>query len=101
MIDLSPADRDQIIHILKDHLQHYSVYIFGSRVSGHSEPLSDVDLLISGDLSAPADQIEALKDAFSAFDLPVSVDIVDINAVSDEFRKTLGRAKKELFVEIP
>lgn len=48
-----------------------------------------LDLALVSETPVDRDRIERLKDAFSESDLPIIVDVVDINTVSDDFRKLI------------
>ncbi|MBU1245249.1 nucleotidyltransferase domain-containing protein [Myxococcota bacterium] len=86
MIDLAPHHLELVRRILGVHLPGIEVRAFGSRVRGTARPFSDLDLAVVGDGPLPMDQLEALRDAFSASDLPILVDVLDEHAVSPAFR---------------
>ncbi len=89
MIDLSPEELQTVRRIAAAHLPGATVIAFGSRVRGTARPHSDLDLAVMGVASLPVSLLEALKDAFSASDLPFSVDVVDYQTVSDAFRRAI------------
>ena len=64
---------------------------FGSRVRGNARKYSDLDLAIVGKKRLDWRELEALRDAFAESDLPMQVDVLDWNAVSDEFRAVIAR----------
>ncbi len=76
--------------ILKQHFPGLEVRAFGSRVQGKAKLYSDLDLVLIGGKTLDWRKIEMLKNAFSESDLPMSVDIVDWNALSDDFRKIVS-----------
>lgn len=47
------------------------------------------------------DQLEALRDAFSASDLPILVDVLDEHAVSPAFRARIDACFEVIQVAIP
>jgi len=89
MIDLEPRHLELVRQILAAHLPGVEVRAFGSRVRGTARRFSDLDLAVCSDGPLPADRLEALRDAFSASDLPILVDVLDWHAVSPAFRAVI------------
>lgn len=89
MIDLEEKYLQEVLRILETHVPDCEVRAFGSRVTGTAEKFSDLDLALISSENLDWRKIERLKGAFSASDLPISVDVVDWNATSEEFRKRL------------
>lgn len=87
MIDIEEQYLDEIRRILAEHVPDCEVRAFGSRIEGTSREFSDLDLVLVGSEKLDWRKIESLKDAFSASDIPIIVDVVDFNAISDRFRK--------------
>jgi predicted nucleotidyltransferase len=65
----------------------YSFYVFGSRVKGNPQPLSDLDLCYMNTI--PPEIINQLAEDFEESDLPYKVDLVNWHAISDEFKNTI------------
>ena len=86
MIDLGEHDLAEVQRILSEHVPACEVRAFGSRIESKAKRFSDLDLALVGDEKLEWRKIELLKDAFAASDLPMSVDLVDWHAISDEFR---------------
>ena len=89
MIDLDSEYLEQVRAILGAHLPECEVRVFGSRVTGHARKYSDLDLALIGAQEIDWRKMEALKDAFSASDLPVVVDLVDWHAIDESFRQLI------------
>lgn len=92
MIDIDSLQLELIKRILFETIPEYSVWAFGSRVNGRPQKFSDLDLaLIPGEKDEKIDwrMIEKLKDAFSESDLPIMIDVIDYNSVSENFRKII------------
>ena len=89
MLDLSATDIGTIQSILHDQVPECEVWAFGSRVTGRSRKFSDLDLAIRGPAHVDWRRLEALRDALSESDLPIQVDVVDWNAVSEGFRQII------------
>lgn len=76
--------------ILADHIPDRKVLAFGSRVSGaHLKPHSDIDLCILGDAPVADPVMRALREAFSASQIPVRVDILNWSEVSPILRDNI------------
>lgn len=87
VLDLNESDLGLVRSILKQHIPNESVYVFGSRATGRTRYLSDLDLLL--DRVEPLDRrtmIELLE-AFDESDLPIEVDVVDLSTVTATFRE--------------
>jgi uncharacterized protein len=91
MIDLDPKYLDEINRILQMHIPEAEVWIFGSRVDGTAKKYSDVDLVLLNKNKIDIHRIEVLKDAFSESDLPMQVDVLDWNSISEKFQKVIER----------
>lgn len=83
MIDLTAAQLDEVRAILARIVPGCEVRVFGSRVSGQAGAYSDLDLAVVG---PPSDALQALRDAFSASNLPILVDVHDWSSLSNSFR---------------
>lgn len=91
MIDLAEKDLAEVRRILSEQVPDCEVRVFGSRIEGAAGRFSDLDLVLVCDKRVDWRRIGALKDAFAASDLPITVDILDWHAISDEFRAIIER----------
>ncbi|MDT8287928.1 MAG: nucleotidyltransferase domain-containing protein [Elusimicrobiales bacterium] len=91
MIKVTPAQLRIIKTILAAHVPGVEARAFGSRVDGSPKAYSDLDLALIGPSRLDSALIEALKEAFAESDLPFRVDVLDLNAVSEEFSKIVLR----------
>jgi predicted nucleotidyltransferase len=91
MIDIQEQDLAEIQRILNEHIPGCEVRVFGSRIEGKAKKYSDLDLAVIGEGKLEWRKVESLKDAFAASNLPITVDIVDWYAVSDEFRAIIEK----------
>ncbi|WP_027358970.1 nucleotidyltransferase family protein [Desulforegula conservatrix] len=89
MIDIDNLQFDLIKRILSETIPEYSVWAFGSRVNGRPQKFSDLDLALVSNGKIDWRIVERLKDAFSESDLPIMIDVVDFNSVSENFRKLI------------
>lgn len=88
-LDLSAEHLTLVKEILRSHVPECRVFVFGSRVMGKAKKTSDIDLALSTDHAIDPMEKAELLDAFDASMLPMKVDIVDLCAVSPEFRKII------------
>mgnify|MGYP001572429614 FL=1 len=89
MIKATPAQLRIITDILSAHVPGVEARAFGSRVDGNPKDYSDLDLALVGAAKLDAAVMGALKEAFEESDLPFRVDILDLNAISEEFCKVI------------
>jgi len=87
VLDLNESDLKLVRSILRKYVPNESVYVFGSRATGRTRYLSDLDLLL--DRAEPLDRatMRELLEAFDESDLPIEVDVVDLSTVSNTFRE--------------
>lgn len=91
MIDIEPKHLELIKRILAEHVPDCEVRAFGSRVTGTAGSYSDLDIAVIGAEKMDWRKIEALKDAFAESDLPIIVDVIDGNAISESFREVVEK----------
>ncbi len=91
MIDLEPKYLDMVKRILHEYMPDCEVGAFGSRVNGRTCRYSDLDLVLKGKEKIDWRLIEKLKNAFSASDLPIIVDVLDWQTASASFRKVIQK----------
>ena len=90
MIDLSADQLRQVREIVQRHVHGGEVFAFGSRVSGRAKKFSDLDLMIKATGILPWRTLAELRESFEASDLPITVDVVDWNTCSEQFRSHVG-----------
>jgi len=70
---------------------HTTLWVFGSRVKGKSKKFSDLDIAIDcGERVSTAVMANIAFDLEES-DLPYKVDVVDLNAVSETFKKIIAK----------
>jgi predicted nucleotidyltransferase len=92
MIDIEEKDLAEIQRILSEQAPDCEVRAFGSRIEGNAEKYSDLDLVLIGSKKLNWREIESLKDAFAASDLPIIVDVIDWHTLSDEFKAVIEKS---------
>lgn len=85
MIDLDLEDLHEVKRILEFYAPGCKALVFGSRVKGTAKKNSD--LAIIGDGPIPDGVLYKLKAGFSISDIPILVDVTDLNRVFESFRK--------------
>ncbi len=90
MIDLAPEQLASVVRLLGAQVPDCEVRAFGSRVSGRAKPYSDLDLALLGQGRLPLERIAALREAFAESELPIRVDLVDWQALSENFRAIIA-----------
>ena len=90
-LGLSEADLRIVRKILDTHVPDRPVYVFGSRATGKARRRSDIDLAIGGTEPLSLYQRGILNMDFEESDLPVFVDVLDLNAIESDFRRRITR----------
>ncbi|MDK9718515.1 MAG: nucleotidyltransferase domain-containing protein [Trichlorobacter sp.] len=88
-LGLTPHDQAELSKILHTSLAGYTVWAFGSRVSGSPKTYSDLDLVIVTEQPLSLEQMATLHEAFEESDLAIRVDLVDWATASDSFRRII------------
>lgn len=91
MLDLEQRHLATVQDILARHVPHARVWAFGSRVTGHAKPFSDLDLAVEAAGELGLGVLGALREDFSESYLPMMVDVLDLNGISAEFRQVVER----------
>ncbi len=86
MIKVSREHLETIERILAEFASGCEVRAFGSRINDTAKDHSDLDLAVVASDKMKRRTKMLLKEAFEESDLPFRVDVVDYNAISDEFR---------------
>lgn len=87
MIDLNPKHLKTIQYILAEHIPDYEVRAFGSRVKWTAKDFSDLDLVVVGSKPLNLRQRGQLTEAFEESNLPIRVDVLDWQSISEVFRQ--------------
>lgn len=74
-----------ITDILKNYIQDYSFYYYGSRVKGNFGKTSDLDILIKGKKEIPLTDLVHLKEQIDESKLPYIVNFTDYNNIDESF----------------
>lgn len=86
------------LHIVQCLLRAYlpadsKVWAFGSRVNGTAKPSSDLDLAIDANERLPLGPMGSSDDSFTVAPFAYKVDLVDLHAITPEFRALIDAQK--------
>jgi predicted nucleotidyltransferase len=91
MIQMRPNELAQVRQILRELAPTCEARVFGSRFKGTATVRSDLDLALVGKGKLGFSKLGDIRYAFQESDLPFRVDVLDLNAVSDNFRAIVER----------
>lgn len=98
-IDIRPCDLNIVQDILCNTLpKGAKVWVFGSRATWTTKDSSDLDLAIDAGRPLTRQESGSLSEAFDESNLPYKVDIVDMQTVSENFKKIIERDKVGLTI---
>ena len=87
-VDIRANHLEIVQDILRSHMPAgFEVWVFGSRANWTTKDSSDLDLAVEGAASLDHGVMVGLEIAFEESDLPYTVDVVDLNAVSPGFKR--------------
>lgn len=90
-LDITPNQKDLLQTLLCRYLPETVVWAYGSRVTGHSHPASDLDLVaFASPLQSAA--VSGLREALEESNLPFRVDLFVWEQVPESFRATIMAA---------
>jgi predicted nucleotidyltransferase len=90
MVDLESQYLKMVKNILQKNLSREAkVFVFGSRANNKAKKFSDLDLAISTPREISLTVFANLRSSFEESDLPYKVDIIDLNAIDQSFRKNI------------
>jgi predicted nucleotidyltransferase len=86
-IYITQDDYDDLKSIFKSIT--YPVLVFGSRIKGTHRKFSDLDICLKSDKPVSLQELAELKIACSESNLPFTVDVVDYQTLSTEFKNLI------------
>ena len=96
-VDIRPDHLEIVQGILREHLPvGVKVWVFGSRANWSTKDSSDLDIALEGENKLSHKLLGALKDAFEDSTLPYTVDVVDLHAVSHDFKQIVEEQRVAL-----
>lgn len=90
---------DKYIKLLKEiiskYLVNYQLYLYGSRAKGTARRFSDVDIAINS-LELNSLILSKIKFDIEESTIPYSVDILDYNSISEDFKNLISSSLIQL-----
>lgn len=98
MIAIEKEQLEIVKKILRKYVPNAEIRIFGSRYKHTNKEYSDIDIAIVQKEKISIELYSILKEAFEESNLKYRVDLVDWNALTEEFKKIIeeGHYKLEL-----
>ena len=88
-IDINPRDKEILFSLLALYLPRTTVWAYGSRVTGHAQPWSDLDLVVfSGAEEKP--RLSLLKEALDESNLSFRVDLLEWDSLPENFKMNIS-----------
>ncbi len=91
IIDITPKQQKILLSLFQTHLPNTLVWVYGSRITKHARPNSDLDL-VAFPSPEQLTQVHELREAFDNSDLPFRVDLFVWDEVPKSFRKNIETA---------
>ena len=88
-VSLHPEELNCIKAIFQKIIPDREVWAFGSRISAHHKPFSDLDVVVMGENALPVEKLADLHNAFSESDLTFKVDVVVWSELTDHFKSII------------
>ena len=90
-LNLPEADRAFLVALFQECIPGAQVWAYGSRVSGHGHPGSDLDLVVRAKAgSLPGEIMTGLRARLRASRLPIGVDLHDWATLPPAFQKEIA-----------
>lgn len=86
---MTEHDKEQLCGIIKKRLPHVRIYLFGSRARGDNQPESDIDIALDMGEKINVHVLGEIREEAEESLLPYTVDIVDLQAASSDFKKRI------------
>jgi uncharacterized protein len=86
-----PEHLQIVKNILRQIIPGQQVWAFGSRVQGHAQTFSDLDIAVISSQPLSLETMSKLRSAFSESNLPFTVDILDWASLSPEFQAIIEK----------
>lgn len=91
--------KDEIIDVIKKNIkaEHYKIFFFGSRANGSATARSDIDIGIEAQDRIHSRIIGNMKDDLEKIRTLNKFDLVDFNAVDDNFKRVALEAVEMIY----
>ncbi|MBS1988042.1 nucleotidyltransferase domain-containing protein [Candidatus Dependentiae bacterium] len=81
--------KDELLKIIHKHLPGCQVYLFGSRARASHQEGADMDIALDTGEKIDFRILFKIKDEIEETTIPVFVDIIDLNSVSNSFKNEI------------
>ena len=88
-IDINPRDKKILFSLLTQYLPQTTIKAYGSRVTGNSQPWSDLDLVVISKAQKQY-QISLLKEALEESNLSFRVDLLEWDSLPENFKANIS-----------
>lgn len=78
--------KNEILAIITKHVPRAKIYLFGSRAKKTNHPGSDIDIAVDAGFVLDRHLIGDIKEEIENSTIPFFVDVVDLQAVSEQMR---------------
>ena len=95
MVNLENKYIKLLKEIISKYLVNYQLYLYGSRAKGTARRFSDVDIAINS-LELNSLILSKIKFDIEESTIPYSVDILDYNCISDDFKNIISSSLIQL-----
>lgn len=97
-IDIESKYLEHVKNIINSILQdtNLKIYVFGSRVTGKAKQYSDLDIALKANSEIDSDKITKIKFELEETTIPYKIDVIDLNVISDTFKKCIEKDLVEI-----
>lgn len=90
-IDIESKYLEHVKSIINSHLQdsNLKIYVFGSRVRGNAKKYSDLDVALKAASKIDFNKMSRIEIELEETTIPYKVDVIDLNNISDTFKKCI------------
>jgi uncharacterized protein len=90
---MQEQDKQKIIDTIKSHLPEAQIFLFGSRARKDNTPESDIDIAVDNKEKIDSFVMSQIKEEVEESTIPFTVDIVDLNNVSKDFKEQILKSR--------
>jgi predicted nucleotidyltransferase len=90
-MNLEKEYQDKIGRVLRALFPTAKIYFFGSRARGTNSEMSDIDVAIDTGKAERWRDIGEARDMFVESNIPYSIDVVDLNDITQTMRESIKR----------
>lgn len=83
--------KNKILKTIKKHLFNCKVFLYGSRAVGKETWASDIDIALDNQKPIAPKILGIIEEEVENLNIPLKIDIVDIQNISDDFLKKIKR----------